>query len=348
MPVLKRKTEDVSENEWYIHIPNKSGNQPPVYTIQVEDAGRDMFLDLNLNHDDAPNQAVDIDWDLFYTLDDLGLLYTLNTEYAPRDAAPSSESFKRLDDLSAEQRANFAHSLLDTYDAQTLFQHDHIASFFLSLDGLPTSDRSTLLGRLLESTPFDVETMVNSEQVFTEYAKFLSENDSEGYNSVLLSLIAHFVYDAWDSDYELYEKLQSMNEGAPIWVWDDWVAFAGSELMFYSINSTVEESLPDPLSERSIEEGGVQVSRFYDLLECEFSALWSAQTVTEMGRHNWALESLAQNGLQSGGASHCLIAPRPPKHDQSVPGDAIDEAQDVEGYSERSKKLARVLSKERD
>ncbi|SIS22083.1 hypothetical protein [Natronorubrum thiooxidans] len=326
MPTLKKKTEDEKEDEWYIHIPNKNGGAPPVYTIQVKDEGRDILLDLNLNHVNAPNRKADLDWDLFYTLDELGLLYTYNTDYEPGDAVPSSGTFKHLDGLSDSQRASFANSLLDRFSTATLFQHEHILDFFLTLEDLPERHRTELLVRLLADTPFDVDPIEDSKKVFANYAKYLIDSDTEGYNPVLLALVVHFAYKSWDDGPEIYNDLISSNEGRPVWIWEDWVSMAGGELMFYSVVEEMDNQIPDPLYDLAVRMSDGYGGRLYNWLECEMSALCAAQTVAEMGEQNWALHEFAKAGFSSGWASHCVILPRPPNHTEPTPGDAFDEA----------------------
>lgn len=341
MPVLKRKTEDGKTHEWYIHIPNKNGSNPPVYTIQVEPEGRDMLLDLNLQHASQSNQAADIDWDLFYALDDLGLLYTYDSNYKPSDATPSEQSFKRLDDLSDAQRANFAKSLLQQYDPTTLCTHDHILEFFLSLESLAKLHRYKVLTTLLAGTPFDAEVIDNSKDAFTRYASHLSEDDSKEHNPLVLAFIAYFAYKAWD-DPEVYNALLSAKEGYPVWVWENWVAMGGTELMFYSVNSELRKAMPDPVEQLAIRMSRSFEGRFYNLLECEFSALCAAQTVSEMGARNWPLYEMASTGFRSTGL-YCIILPRPSNHESSVPGKAIEEAAG-EAKSERAAESKRLFA----
>lgn len=324
MPVLKKKLDAEANDEWYIHIPN-SGSGPPVYTIQVRDAGRDLLLDLDLDHDDAPNRAADIDWDTFQTLDALDLLYTKGTDYELGDAVPDNQITKTLDELTDKQRIEFADLLFERYTLDTLCSHSHIVQFLLSLQSLDRSRRHGVLQFLLEETPFDAAVVDTITDAFTTYTSASFANDDETPNPVAYALFARFAYEAIADASETYNDLLSSREGRPLWVWDDWVAFSGNELMFYSINETILAALPDALQTAARDEVE-KVSRRYDnLLQGALSTLCKAQTVERMSEQNWQRARFAEAGVKHG-VSYCLIVPRPSNHTQPIPGKAIAEA----------------------
>lgn len=344
MPVLKKKTEDGKTDEWYLHIPNKNGNDPPVYTIQVEEAGRDLLLSLDLDHNATPKRAADIDWDLFYTLDDLGLLYTYNSDYTPGDAVPDSQSFDRLDGVSDTQRAQFARLLLDRYELESLCQHDHILRFLLSLKSLPELERHDLLEVILADTPFDVSLIDDPSEAFSQYVSHFSAGDASGYNPFALAVFTACTYDVLADNPDIYNDVLASNEGKPVWVWDDWVAFGGTELMFYAVDDPVMDALPTPVTDCIVDEAAMFDGRVYNVFECELSALSMAQTITAMSNHNWVFSEVAKAGLQTGdGVWHCLILPRPQNHSATVPGVAIDEAA-TEAESEGAQALRSMFA----
>jgi hypothetical protein len=285
---------------------------------------------LDLDHDPTPNRATDIDWGLFYTFDDLGLLTTKGTDYEPSDAVPSSQSFKHLEGLSDIQRADLAHSLLDQYSLTELFQHDHIIQFFLKLEDLPDDEHHRLIERFVDSAPISTKTIENSKEAFVNYIDYFGESDAEEYNQILLALVIHFAYNAW-RDSEVFNEMRTANEGGLVWISDEWVVFAGSELMFYSVSNFFFEALPDSFETVVIEGTNSRGTRIYDVLEAEVSSLCAAQAIANIREQNWALAEIFDEGFKSSLASHCLILPRPSNHDSDTTKEALNEAEEIEG-----------------
>jgi hypothetical protein len=101
-------------------------------------------------------------------------------------------------------------------------------------------------------------------ELFEEYGGLLGRSSS--INSVLLGLVLGVIYDA----IEPLDDIEMINEGHPIWSYDDWVVCTGSELIFYTITEAIGDTLPDSLRTEAIEYVGGNV---YSFLEHEFAAL---------------------------------------------------------------------------
>jgi hypothetical protein len=145
MPRFKQKKTGDVDNEWYIHAPG-SGN-PPVYTFQVTDDGRNLLLDAGLTDESF------LDWEVFWMLESLGYLYTFGDDYDPSDARPEDITFESLD-LTDDQRLALAQRLIERHSLSALFEYESIVQFFVDLTDLDNDHLRTLLDTVLASTPW--------------------------------------------------------------------------------------------------------------------------------------------------------------------------------------------------
>ncbi|WP_435362352.1 hypothetical protein [Haloarchaeobius sp. DFWS5] len=132
MPKLKRKKGSGTPGEWYINIPNYGAGQP-VSTLQVRSTGRDILLSANLDHDNTPKRTTFVDWDLYYTLNELNLLYTKGDTSDSTDIDLQPADDESLEKLSPEQRVAFACGLAKHEPVERLVRSEQILELYQSL-----------------------------------------------------------------------------------------------------------------------------------------------------------------------------------------------------------------------
>lgn len=331
MPTFNRKVSGSDANKWYIRKNTANLDAaPPVSTFQVAPKGRKMLLELELDHENTPEQKAEIDDDLFYLLNDLGLLSKKDTGVTPSDAISESASYSQLERLSDTQRASFAQVLLEQYSLDELCRHESVFEFLTALTDLPDEALRNVLSRILDGTPFDARTLVEYDEAFQKYAELsLDTTNTPSYNSVSLAIICYFLYSRWRAAMpEIYNDLLSSNEGEPIWVWDDWVGFSGTELIFYmEIGEQLESAPPLVRDALAKQTRWPEMGALTDFLNLEFSALAAAQIGHVISQASPSLGVFVRHGLQSNAQRRCAtILPRPDNHDTNTPVDAFNEA----------------------
>ena len=295
MPTLnKRQTEpEDDQSKWFVLT---SGTDHP-FTFQLEPEGYKWLLAAGLSH------KSDIDWDVFETLRSLDLLYTLNSSYTPADAPiPDDLSFEEIPE---KERARLGEGLLAKYSTTELSAQEGTLQFLLSTGGLSWEYQQPVLETILSGTPFDAPIVSDYQEAFDVYGEDFYE--SSEYNPVLLALVLSIAYDAIDP----MDNVETISEGHPVWVYDDWIVCAGTELIFYAVNSVVVDALPDLLRTK-IMESAKSVSNeghFYMFFKEEFAALSEFQFIMRAQDLNPWLGSIIADGLQAEYPNSILILP---------------------------------------
>ena len=296
MPTLnKRQSEpEGDQSKWFILT---SGPNHP-FTFQLKPEGYKWLLAARLGH------KSNIGWDVFDTLRSLDLLYTLDSSYTPADA-PIPDDFS-FEEISAEERIHLAKGLLSKFSSAELSAREGTLQFLLSFGDLDQEMQRSILEIILSETPFDPAVVSNSYEAFEGYGHRFYESFLK-YNPILLALVLSVAYDAIESK----DDIEAINEGDPIWVYDDWIVCAGTELIFHEISSVVTEALPDLLRAEITETAQSLGSEghFYSFFEHEFAALSEFQFITRLKDLNPHLESIIADGLEAGYRSSVLILP---------------------------------------
>ena len=331
MPTFNRKISTADTGEWYILKSTANLDvAPPVSTFQVKPKGREMLLELDLDHEDSPKRKAEIDDDLFYMLSDLDLLSKKGDGVTSSDALAGSPSYSQLERLSDEQRATFAQALLEQYSLDEACRHECTFEFLIALTDLSDEILQDVLSRILTRTPFMARTLLEYKEAFKKYTGLsLGGSNTPSYNSVSLAIICHYLYQRWRAAMpDIYNDLLSSNEGEPIWVWNDWVGFSGSELIFYMEIDGQLESAPPLVREALVKQTRwPETNSLTDFLNVEFSGLAAAQISHEISHASSSLGALVRDGLQSSAQRSCTtILPRPENHDSAPPEDVFDEA----------------------
>ena len=296
MPTLKKRQSrpEGDQSEWFVVT---SGPNHP-FTFQLKPEGYRWLLNSQLGHES------NIDWDVFETLRSLDLLYTLNSSYAPSDAPPPDDL--SLEEIPPEQRVQLANELLAKFSATELNNKEGTLRFLLSFGNLDWLFQQPILETILSGTPFEPSVVADYDEAFEIYGGGSYESPSN-YNPILLALVIDVLYDA----IEPVDDEETINEGHPIWVYDDWIVYEGTELIFYEINNIVVEALPDLLNEELSETSESMVGKddLYSFLISEFSALSSFQFTWRAQDLNPSLGVIIADGLVDRNSS-ILIVPR--------------------------------------
>lgn len=303
MPKLKRKKKSGTPGEWYLDISNY-GTGPPVYTLQIKSAGRDILLNADLDHNDTPKRTAYVDWDLYHTLDDLDLLYTkgdssnsANTDLQPADDQP-------LEDLSPKQRVAFASSLAKHESAERLARSEHILNLFQSLSP-KASGYSELLAEVLKQTPFEPNSISTLDTCAEEYRPAQSPSIGS-YDPVVLALITKLVFKAFDSDTsELFNSVVETKDAYELWLLEESLALGGNEIILYPIAEHLEQELTKPVRKQlqadSIDAPSPLSHRFFKTI---YTCLSKRQHQTELEQFGTTVGEEVQTG-------HFLLFPKP-------------------------------------
>lgn len=296
MPTLNKRQSEPEEDQskWFIVT---SGPDHP-YTFQVEPDGYRWLLAAGLGHKST------IDWDVFETLRALDLLYTRNSPYTPADApVPDDLSFE---EIPIKERIRLGEELLKKYSVTELSAQEGTLQFLLSIGDLDWKFQKPILETLLSQTPFDAIYISDYQVAFNEHSEYAYDSPSE-YNPVLLALIFSVAYDA----IEPKNDIETINEGNPVWTYDDWIVCAGTELIFYEVNDVITDALPDRLRTEIVETADsiANEGHFYAFFEQEFSALAEFQFIMRAQDTNPWLGSIIADGLRTGYRNSVLILP---------------------------------------
>lgn len=293
MPTFNKRQGEPEDDQsrWFIITP---GSDHPL-TFQVEPEGYNLLLNSGLEDGD------DVDWDIFQTLQSLGLLYTLNSSYTPEDA-PVPDSLT-LNELSFSQRLEMAKQLLEGYTVTELCEWEGTFKFFRSFADDEWDDIEPVLEIILDETPFHPIVLADWEVTFDEGPFEIYRNVE--YSPILLSLALRVGYDA------LGRGEIEVNEGNPIWKFDGWIVYAGNELMYYSINDTFIEAFPAPLAS-ALEEASklpIATPEFYEFFENDLASLFDFEFIKRVQQINSHLGIVVADGLNEGDRSHVVMVP---------------------------------------
>jgi hypothetical protein len=303
VPKLKRKKASGTPGDWYINIPNYSAG-PPVYTFQVRPAGRDILLSADLDHDNTSKRTAYVDWDLYYTLNDLDLLYTKgeDAEFASSELQPADD--QSLESLSPEQRAAFASGLIKRESMDRLVESEQILELFQSLSS-EVSGHDTLLSGMLNGTLFEPDTILDSEKWVVEYAPGRSP-DRAAYDSTLLAFVIKLIFEALASTAgTLFDDIVQSRECQELWLFDESIAIGGNELILHPVS----EHLQQGLSETGRDHLAVDSLNIFDplshrFLETIYPSLSKGQLQTELKPYGTTVEKEVYSG-------HFLLLPKP-------------------------------------
>jgi len=296
VPTLnKRQPEpEADQSKWF--IVTAGPNHP--FTFQLEPEGYKWLLAAGLSNES------DIDWDVFGTLRSLDLLYTLNSSYTPSDApVPDDLSFEEISD---KERIRLAEGLLDKFSAAELSSKEGTLRFLLSIGDLAWELQEPIMETILSATPFDPSIVSDYTEAFSSHGHGFHTLSLE-YNPILLALMLGVAYDV----IEPMDDVETINEGDPVWVYDDWIVCAGTELIFYAVSSTVTNALPDLLRAEisEIAESVTIEDHFYSFFEQEFAAFSEFQFISLVQDRNPRLGRIIADGLETNYRNSILILP---------------------------------------
>lgn len=163
----------------YYFVPKRHGD---FHTYQLGPEARDMVLATGNEDGDV------VSWDVFYTLNDLGLLYFKNSDADPRDTAPdpSAVDFDIVSELSVEKRCAFVERVLTHYELHEV-DSDAFHRVIVSLSEASSEQLDSVLDKILDHTPASAECITP--------LTFISEEGlPDEFNSVALAVVLHYTY----------------------------------------------------------------------------------------------------------------------------------------------------------
>lgn len=163
----------------YYFVPKRHGD---FHTYQLEPEARDMVLATGDEDGDI------VSWDIFYTLNDLGLLYFKNSDADPRDTAPdpSAVDFDIVSELSVEKRCAFVERVLTHYQLHEV-DSDAFHRVIVSLSEASTNQLDPVLDKILDHTPASAECI-------TPLMFMFEEGLPDEFDSVALAVVLHYAY----------------------------------------------------------------------------------------------------------------------------------------------------------
>lgn len=175
MPGFHRHKDEDS----YYFVPKRHGD---FHTYQLEPEARDMVLATGDEDGDI------VSWDIFYTLNDLGLLYFKNSDADPRDTAPdpSAVDFDIVSELSVEKRCAFVECVLTHYQLHEVDSDASIESSFPSVSHPPTNWIPSLTKSSI--------TPPASAECITPLMFTIEEGLPDEFDSVALAVVLHYAY----------------------------------------------------------------------------------------------------------------------------------------------------------
>lgn len=163
----------------YYFVPKRHGD---FHTYQLEPKARDMVLATGNEDGDI------VSWEIFYTLNDLGLLYFKNSNADPRDTAPdpSAVDFDIVSELSVEKRCLFVERVLAHYEL-----HEVDSSAFhrvvVSLSEASSNQLDSVLDKIFDHTPASAECI-------TPLMFMFEEGLPDEFDSIALAVVLHYAY----------------------------------------------------------------------------------------------------------------------------------------------------------
>ncbi|MDR5674679.1 hypothetical protein RH858_16265 [Halalkaliarchaeum sp. AArc-GB] len=163
----------------YYFVPKRHGD---FHTYQLEPEARDMVLATGNEDGDI------VSWDIFYTLNDLGLLYFKNSDADPRDTAPdpSAVDFDIVSELSVEKRCAFVERVLTHYELHEV-DSNAFHRVVVSLSEASSNQLDSVLDKILDHTPASAECI-------TPLMFFVEEDLPDEFDSVALAVVLHYAY----------------------------------------------------------------------------------------------------------------------------------------------------------
>jgi hypothetical protein len=163
----------------YYFVPKRHGD---FHTYQLEPEARDMVLATGNEDGDL------VSWDIFYTLNDLGLLYFKNSDADPQDTAPdpSAVDFDIVSELSVEKRCAFVERVLTHYELHEV-DSDAFHRVIVSLSEASSNQLDHVLDKILDHTPASAECI-------TPLIFLFEEGLPDEFDSVALAVALHYAY----------------------------------------------------------------------------------------------------------------------------------------------------------
>ncbi|QLG28163.1 hypothetical protein HUG10_11655 [Halorarum halophilum] len=149
----------------YYFVPRRHGDY---HTYQIEDLGRDMILRHGYGDGDR------VPWNIFYTLNDLGLLYFKESNADPRTTAPDPDEvdYDLAEELTIKERCEFVAHVLDNY-ALSDIESDAFFNLLLSITNAPTEYLDSAIESILSNTPFSATEVVEESEAVADYPPLL-------------------------------------------------------------------------------------------------------------------------------------------------------------------------------
>ncbi|GAA0515301.1 hypothetical protein SAMN04488066_10315 [Halorubrum aquaticum] len=163
----------------YYFVPKRHGD---FHTYQLEPEARDMVLATGNEDGDI------VSWDIFYTLNDLGLLYFKNSNADPRDTAPdpSAVDFDIVSELSVEKRCLFVERVLAHYELHEV-DSNAFHRVVVSLSEASSNQLDSVLDKIFDHTPASAECIAPLMFMF-------EEGLPDEFDSIALAVVLHYAY----------------------------------------------------------------------------------------------------------------------------------------------------------
>lgn len=126
------------------------------HTYQIEDVGEDMVLERGYKDGER------VPWNVFYTLNDLGLLYFKESDDDPQNTAPDpgNVDYEVVSDLSVEQRCEFISHVLSHYKLANV-NSDAFIELLLSIADASLNMICPIVGSIVTNIPYEAETVID-------------------------------------------------------------------------------------------------------------------------------------------------------------------------------------------
>lgn len=275
----------------YYFVPKRHGD---FHTYQLEPEARDMVLATGNNDGDL------VSWDIFYTLNDLGLLYFKNSDSDPRETAPdpSAVDFDIVSELSVEKRCAFAERVLTHYELHEV-DSDAFHRVIVSLSDATSDKLGSVIDKILNNTPASAEYV-------TSLAFPLEEGLPDEFDSLPLAVALHYMYVALREDGNT-PTIVDVYDGESLCETDDYIYYLVSTDFWDTEDDDVELEINIPGTYQEVFQiAEVDEDAFLSLCESVLSA--SLREVLDENKSRIA--QIVIKGLSEVDDTSLFVAPR--------------------------------------
>jgi hypothetical protein len=170
------------QKDTYYFVPRRYGDY---HTYQIEDIGQRMILQRGYEDGDR------VPWNIFYTLNDLDLLFFKKSNADPQTTAPDPDDvdYNVASDLSVEQRCKFVLHVLNNYELSNI-NSDAFIEILLSITDAPLDLIRPIVDHIVANTPYNRQAVIAAAT-------------AEGYSPIILASPIHYWYNQLRNDESL-------------------------------------------------------------------------------------------------------------------------------------------------